>query len=193
MSGTLKTTSPAVSLMAAKTMATQTTPTAASSVGSPLPINPLDVFEYELAMLNAVYGMSQSRVPQGPTGTALDNAITETLVLHTRNLCEIVLPGPSYPDDIRMKDLFQDWDTNTTGIYNAVKSLIGQLDSLYGKSGVQGDARFDFNKRLAHSTKQRAASPGYDYGPHLLSLLPKIAQIALEFEKLRGTSFTSFV
>lgn len=63
----------------------------------------LQTIAYEFSMLDAT---SKMAAPDGP----LRNMITESRVLHARNLCEFCTPrNPSWPDDIKPENLFDEY------------------------------------------------------------------------------------
>jgi hypothetical protein len=174
-------------------IATQTSATSSSHVSKPA--DPWIVIEYEVKMFRAALDILLRHTfpfPAGSVGRVLNNAVVESAVLHTRNLCEVFLPGGNpQPDDITLTGLFADWGTNPR--YDRAKDLINpDLGAAYGKSNTPGALRFDFNKRVAHSTTHRAQSSGYNYGLHLTKLEPIILDIIREFENLRGVPFNLF-
>jgi hypothetical protein len=148
-------------------IATQTAPTSSSHASKHA--DRWIVIEYEVKMFRAALDFLLRHTfpfPAGLVGRVLNNAVVESAVLHTRNLCEVFLPGGNpQPDDITLTRLFPDWGTNPK--YDRAKDLINpDLDAAYGKSNTPGTPRFDFNKRVAHSTTHRAQSSGHNYGPH---------------------------
>jgi hypothetical protein len=125
-----------------------------------------------------------STPPEDPRRIAwlLGNSITEARVLHTRNLCDFCTSPRA--DDIKPSDLFDNYDTHQK--YETLRGLMKRLDQQYGK-GDEGSARWAFNKKLAHPTKERGES--FDYTPFLDRVLPVLQEIVGELETLRGRPF----
>ena len=113
----------------------------------------------------------------------LGNCISEGRVLHTRNLCDFCTSEK--PNDIRPSDLFDNYDTDPR--YDTLKGLMKRLKQQYGK-GDRDDARWAFNKMLAHPIKERGES--FDYSPFLKRVLPVLCDIIREMETLQGQSFS---
>jgi hypothetical protein len=80
--------------------------------------------------------------------------------------------------------LFDNYDTDPE--YETLRGLIKRLDQQYGK-GAPGDARWAFNKMLAHPTQER--DKGFDYSPFLDRVVPVLLEIIGEIERLRGRPF----
>ena len=115
---------------------------------------------------------------------AIENAITESKLLHIRNLCELFCDpdAAKHDDDIKLKDLFDDWETNEARYSQLVKSR-NDLCEAYGKGDPS--RRATLNKRLAHTTKRRAESDGYNYTELVEVLKPKILKVFEDIEALR--------
>jgi hypothetical protein len=143
------------------------------------------VVQYEFEMYSRI-GEMQRHIPHD---VALKNALTESFLLHTRNLCELVGPdSKKRGDDLRLTDLFPDWETGSK--YIDVKGLIADLVSVYGED-VPETPRWTLNKRLAHPTRPRADKDGHDY-THIVQLLDaKIRGVFNELITLRGQSARS--
>ena len=118
----------------------------------------------------------------------LKNAVEESAVLHTRQLCDTFLSTPGEPDDIRLSQLFPglEIDPNYTGLRQRIKAL----KSRYGSHRTVGSIRWTFNKLLAHATTHRGVS--YDYAPHLCELRSIIEKVTAEIEALRNSTFGEF-
>jgi len=78
----------------------------------------------------------------------VQNAIVESLLLHTRILVEMILGCDTEPDAINLKSLLPDFDCPTTQ----------KLRDAYGKRDDLGSPRNAINKRLAHASRIRSDS-----------------------------------
>jgi hypothetical protein len=119
----------------------------------------------------------QSEDPQSSVWL-VGNIISESKVLHTRNLCDLCTS--SHTDDIKPSDSFDNYDTDQK--YETLRGLMKRLDQQYGKG--EGSARRAFNTKLAHPTKERGES--FDYIPFLDQVVPVLLEIIREIETLRG-------
>jgi hypothetical protein len=143
------------------------------------------VIGYEVSMFRGLLGLRglitvQSEDPQSSVWL-LGNIIPESKVLHTRNLCDFCTSRRT--DDIKPSDLFDNYDTDQK--YETLRRLMKCLDQQYGTSD-EGSARWAFNKKLAHPTKERGE--GFDYTPFLDRVVPVLQDIIVEIETLRGSS-----
>ena len=139
---------------------------------------------YELDLFRAARNLNTTQALAGD----LKNIVVESLLLHTRNLCELFLPdNEKRPDDIRLTYLFDDWKTSDR--YRELKRLVDNLLVAYGKSGDEGSLRTALNKRLAHLTRRRAEALGYDYTPKFAPLEPLIENIFVQIEQLRAAAY----
>jgi hypothetical protein len=130
---------------------------------------------YEVQMLTALLQIPSTHSVRSEW--ALKNSITEAIVLHTRNLCDFCTS--TKPNDIKPCDLFDDYDTDPK--YETLRGLMKRLDQKYGKN-VSGDARWAFNKMLAHLSKDRGES--FNYDPYLNRVVPVIEEIVSEMVAL---------
>lgn len=150
------------------------------------PSNPWSVIEYEVAMFQATREILRNL--QQPL--ALNNAVTESFLLHIRNLCEFALrtkrQKEQYPDDIGFVDLFSGWENDAR--YDSLRKSIHGLGNAYGTND-QDSPRAALNQRLAHPTQKRAESAGYDYTRHVKTVAPFIERIIEQIEILRGVPF----
>ena len=105
----------------------------------------------------------------------IPNAVTESIVLHTRILVGILLSRGKQPDDINLARLLPGFTCE------ALKTL----EQAYGDSGKNNSPCWAFNKMLAHATTLR--SHGYDYTPHLDSLYPAIDVAIRKIDKERSS------
>ena len=120
----------------------------------------------------------QSEYDPQSSGWLVGNIIPESKVLHTRNLCDFCTSLRT--DDIKPSDLFDNYYTDQK--YETLRGLMKRLDQQYGKG--EGSARWAFNKKLAHPTKERGES--FDYTPFLDQVVPVLLKIIREIETLRG-------
>ena len=96
----------------------------------------------------------------------IQNAITESRVLHARQLCEIFIPaGDSRNDDICLGHLVPGWDIESSVKYGRLRDLVQDLKRKYGYSRKPNSPCWVFNKKMAHATLER--TDDYDYGPAL--------------------------
>jgi hypothetical protein len=145
------------------------------------------VVKYEVKMFNASHKILFKRSYFIRLPYSLKNAVEEAAVLHTRNLCEIILcrpRPPSFEDDILLSDLFADWPNPR---YQKLKEMTARLDELYGSRKKQGTPCWTFNKHMAHSTTKRGHE--FDYREILNELHPHIQEIIAEIQRLRGKQF----
>ena len=100
---------------------------------------------------------------------AVSNALTESRVLHARELCDIVLSkqdlGGKDNDDILLKHLVPEdkWTDELNG-------LVCELKTEYGHRGDEGKPCWLFNKMMFHPTTQRSNS--FDYTEALAIVEP---------------------
>jgi hypothetical protein len=152
------------------------------------------VIEYEVSMLRGLRGLQTVKgwvnAPSSEhdlrrTGWLLAMSVAEGRVLHTRNLCDFCTSTKT--NDIKPHDLFENYDTDPK--YDTLKGLMKEIAERYGQN-KDGDARWAFNKMLAHPTQERDES--FDYTPFLDRVLPVLEEIIGEIETLRDTPFPSF-
>lgn len=143
--------------------------------------------EYEVSMFRGLpelggLGIISPKNPQR-SGWLISMSVVEGRVLHTRNFCDFCTSKDVR--DIRPSDLFDNYDKNSK--YNTLKGLLKRLDQQYGRTKDPKSARWAFNTKLAHPTKERGE--GFDYGPLLDRVVPVIEQIIAELETLRERPF----
>lgn len=149
--------------------------------------DPWQVFNYEIQM----YFETRIRLKHLKTDgrdsrvMVIKNALTESLVLHTRIMVDILISKGSGNDDITLKDLLPDWPQSEIG-----RQMIGELKSAYGKSDIQNSPCWVFNKMLAHPTRWRADS--YNYFPALKQIEHHVLSILREIEKIRSMSILQY-
>lgn len=118
------------------------------------------VFEYEVRMFRCLLALLKKGNQEFPDG--VQYAIVESVVLHTRQLVDILLSRGKKRDDIKLSSLlpcFQSIHLDT-------------LDKHYGKAHERNSPCWIINKRLAHPTSERGDS--FDYSRLLSKLVPKI-------------------
>jgi hypothetical protein len=132
-----------------------------------------EVARYEIDMHETLY---EGR----PSSQALQNALTESIVLHARQLCEMFLSLGNQDDNVRLVDLISEKEQS-----QQFKALITELRVIYGDGKKGGSPRWVFNKMLLHPTKIR--TDGYNYGPALNQVRPVLKKIITEIESRKGT------
>ena len=141
---------------------------------------PWGVLEYEVKMFDATYKIFFTRSTFTVLPTALQNAVEESAVLHTRNLCEIFL-GPHEKDDIRLADLLQGWPHHPR--HTNITAMNKKLRRRY--------PRPLFNQHVMHPTRHRGTQ--YNYEKELADLYSLIQNIIVElddeFKSLTGKRF----
>jgi hypothetical protein len=129
----------------------------------------------------------------------VQNAFTESQVLHARNLCEFCCLYTGWVDPIKPNNLFEKYHMPA---YDELKKLVNSVRSEYnrdacpielpdGKSELHSP-RWAFNKMFAHPTRNRGL--GFNYGPFVNLVYPKIKALADEIrrlEKQQGRDFPS--
>ncbi len=133
------------------------------------------VLDYEIGMFQAL----RNRSPQLPAELArpewqfLRNALTESLVLHTRIIVEVLLSKGGRSDDIQLKCLLPSFASNH----------LQRLETEYGNASEENSPCWRFNKLLAHATTKRSTS--HDYSDAIMRLAPIIEQILVEVASAR--------
>lgn len=128
------------------------------------------VLHYEVDMFNGLLALCYGGIRNTFTWP-IPNAITESLMLHTRILtCILISRGRG--DDIKLKDLLPNLDVPE----------IETLKMVYGMDDDSTSICWTFNKRLAHATTTRADSDGYDYTTAVLTLRPFTEEILAAVE-----------
>jgi hypothetical protein len=69
--------------------------------------DPWQMMKYEVKMFTAAYKIFFTRLTFTRLPCALKNAIEESAVLHTRNLCEVILSLSKSKNDIQLKHYCQ--------------------------------------------------------------------------------------
>ena len=141
------------------------------------------VIGYEVRMLyDTVNFPSEDKARQH---CVVRNMVAESMVLHTRNLCDFCTSTRS--SDIKPLDLFG----NFVGApeYEELRRLLRLVGEAYGRN-TEGTPKWAFNKMLAHPTKERRDN--FEYGPYLNRVFPLLHRVILEIvrlEEARGRAF----
>ena len=129
------------------------------------------VARYEIDMHEAL--------SEGPSSLAISNALTESVVLHARQLCEIFLSLSKKGDNIKLADLIPEGEQS-----QRIKELITELRGIYGNNEKQESPCWVFNKMLLHPTTERIDR--YNYEPALNQVRPVFKKIIAEIEFIKG-------
>ena len=132
---------------------------------------PWAVASYEVDMHETLF--------EEPSPRANQNAHTESVVLHARQLCEMFLSRSNEADNIKLAHLIPEGDQS-----ERLKELIDKLDKKYGNRRTPKSPCWVFNKMLLHPTTERMDR--YDYDPALNLVRPVLKQIIAEIESKRG-------
>jgi hypothetical protein len=142
---------------------------------------------YEIKMYFAM------RATHGNPSTSLllsgfiGNAIAESAILHARILCDLFSSeSKRWEDDIGFSDLFDDWETAGER-YSNLKGHIAEMEIAYGDYKTENSACWQFNKMLAHLTKERGFR--HIYEDALRKVEPFIRSIVSELECLKPGFF----
>jgi hypothetical protein len=143
--------------------------------------DPWEMLEYEVKMFDATYKIFFTQLTFTALPTELKNAVEESAVLHTRQLCEIFLSFSKKHDDIRFADLLPGWPRHPR--YTKITALSKTLRRRYSKTL--------FDQNVMHPTGVRGTE--YNYENDLADLYPLIHAIVDELEdeseSLRGKRF----
>jgi len=141
--------------------------------------DPWVVFDFEVEMYFETtraftWVKEQLRAPNAPpVFLILRNTVTESIVLHTRVLVDILISKIKDQDDISLNKLSPEWCESPKG-----KELIKNLSMAYGNAQSVDSPCWVINKMLAHPTNHRANY--FDYGSYLNKINGPIFQILLE-------------
>ena len=114
------------------------------------------------------------------SATALRNALTESMVLHARQLCEIFLSRSAEADNVKLSDLVSESEQS-----EMLKELLSELERAYGDRRTSNSPCWVFNKMLLHPTTQRI--DGYNYDSALNRVRPVLKKIVTEIEAKKGS------
>lgn len=133
------------------------------------------VFDYEVMMFRSMCALlANGNQEYAQLSGCVKNAVTESALLHTRQLADILLSRGSQPDDINLQALlpaFQPTGLNT-------------LRQQYGDNQTTSTPCWTINKHLAHATSQRGDS--FDYSLLLNGLAPLLEDILAEIQAQRA-------
>jgi hypothetical protein len=134
------------------------------------------VFNYEVMMFRSMcallaIGNQEYCLLSGP----VKNAVTESALLHTRQLADILLSRGNQKDDINLQTLLPGFQPQGS---NALRKL-------YGDNGTANTPCWTINKRLAHATTQRGDS--FDYSSMLNALVQSLEGVLAEVQTHRAT------
>ena len=101
------------------------------------------------------------------------NAIVESLVIHTRVVTEIILSEGTRPDDITLKKLLPHFSSEN----------LAKLRAAYDDDSSGISPRWQFNKLLAHATTLRIES--HEYGPAINRMWTHLSKLIVEIEVAR--------
>jgi hypothetical protein len=117
------------------------------------------VYDYEVDMFKSMYVHCRSDV-LASYSPHIRNAIVESLLLHTRNIVDILLSRDTEPDAINLKTLLPGFSP----------TQLGALAKLYGSGKAVGSPCWTLNKMLVHSTSLR--TDHFNYTAMLETLRP---------------------
>lgn len=130
---------------------------------------PWVVFDYEVEQFHAMCKLLETGNEEyAALSLHLQNAVVESVLLHTRILVDILRSNGTYADDIKLSALLPSFTSE----------ILTQLKTLYGKSGTENSPCWTINKYLAHPTSHRGSE--YDYTDLLSQLAPLILLIVQE-------------
>ena len=133
------------------------------------------VFQYETDMFTTLFEVCRTRahiyfIP------AIRSAIVESLLLHVRVLCDILLSRDTRSDGITLEMLVPGF--RPLGL--------DDLQRLYGRSDEENTPCWIINKMLAHATTVRMEF--YDHAPWLSLLQPYLSAAIQEVRQRKLTS-----
>lgn len=137
------------------------------------------VFDYEVQMYfetRSIYDTLKAN-SKDLNAKIIDNALVESMVLHTRILVDLLISKGRGNDDIKLESLLPRWCESELG-----KQLIYDLEAAYGKNDIENSPCWVFNKKLAHPTQHRTSS--HNYYPALKNVAPHELKILVEIVKI---------
>jgi len=129
------------------------------------------VYDYEVRMFRETLNLCGGNTL--PFERTVTNAIVESMLLHTRNLADILLDRDARSDAVQLKNLLPGF----------VPSRRADLKRIYGAPDIKDSPCWTINKRLVHSITVR--TEGFDYGPTMLDLSPDLHSIITEVQTER--------
>jgi hypothetical protein len=132
-------------------------------------------FGYEVEMFRCLLRhLRQSRQTLEPLPWEIGNAITESALLHARQLADILLSRTTEPTDIKLKELLPGFQP----------TRLDEFRRVYGDRN-SGICR-DLNKYAMHPSTLRKEM--HDYTPILQELGQIIEEIVCEIEQQQGST-----
>ena len=111
-----------------------------------------DVFDYEVMMFRSLCGLLRAgNSAYARLDQCIKNAVTESALLHLRQVVEVLLSRGKWPDNIKLCSLLP----------GLVPSSLQELHRWYGSHSMEGTPCWVLNKMMAHPTGHRGAH--YDY------------------------------
>ncbi len=124
------------------------------------------VFDYEVMMFRSMRALLENGNHEyALLSHPLKNAVTESALLHTRQLADILLSRGSQPDDITLQTLLPGFSP----------LRLASLREYYGDNQTPDSPCWTINKRLAHATSHRKDS--FDYSSLLNGLVPLVENV----------------
>jgi len=156
----------------------------------------MEVIKYEVWMLGETFKMGAIQAPLSMAPSVV-NAISESRLLHARNLCDFCSP-PWRSNDLKPSDLFDNYDKAAK--YTKLQGLVDGVTKAYTTDScpvVMPDGskelhspKWAFDKKLAHPTRERGIS--FDYSPFMNLVVPKlrlVVDVIGSLEKADGRDF----
>jgi len=127
------------------------------------------VYNYEVGMfqhLQSTSGLSSLIFQQG-----IQNAILESLLLHVRNLSEIMISDDRRDDNLTLKMLVPNFDSAKTK----------ELKQAYCNGRPEHTPKWIIDKKLAHPTTKR--TDHYDWGAVLNRMVPVLTKLIQQIDE----------
>lgn len=136
--------------------------------------DPWVVFDYEVWMFRSLCAL----VKDGGSAIAMldqgiRNAVTESALLHLRQVVEVLLSRGKWPDNINLSSLLP----------GLAPSSLEDLRRWYGSCSVEGAPCWVLNKLMAHPTNHRGAH--YDYSGLICEGVSFVEEILQEIHRER--------
>ena len=136
--------------------------------------DPWVIFDYEANMFLELWKVLQNgRQGLSIPILAIQNAVVESILLHIRQLADMILSRGKRPDDILLAHLVQDY----------VPRRLDELDRVYGNNNIEDCPCWTINKMLAHATFKRSSS--HNYSNLVNQIAPILAEIVQEIRSVK--------
>ena len=136
-----------------------------------------DIFDYEVMMFRGIHKYKSDIIFEDTNiNKIVHSALTESLILHIRILAGIILSLEQKQDDITLKKILPDYESNEIEI----------LRKLYGSNTDINSPHWQFNKLLAHATTKR--SKEHDYTDVVVKLSQMIEKILNDITEFRTST-----